>query len=283
MTSPASPLQLPFGPSTLSWRIGHEPIALLLGGPRAVLLQVAHPLVAAGVEQHSDYRRDPFSRGYRTLDWLFKVQFGDPGTVQHHAAALAAVHRRVKGVSPDGVAYRADDPELLLWVWATLVDSAVLVYDRFVRPLDGPARQRFYAEQKLVARATGLEPHQCPDTWEAFEAYVAAMIEDELRVTDTTRQVATGASPFFRAPLSNLLRPVDGFLFAALLPERLRRELNLPWGTGQAAALDAAAALSRRASRVVPRRLRHAPASYLTGRPEPLRWRPPAILLRRTG
>jgi uncharacterized protein (DUF2236 family) len=272
---------LPFGPGTMSWRINREPIAVALGGPRAVVLQVAHPLVAAGVGDHSDYRRDPWVRGARTVDWLFKIQFSDPATVARQAAALRAVHQPINGVSGEGVPYHALDPELLLWVWATIVDSLALAYDRFVQPLTPAGKDRYYDEQRILAGACGIPSSTSPSTWDEFQGYMAGMIATELRVGPVTRQAAAGAAPFFRPPASAVLRPIDHFLFAALLPANLRADLGMKWGRGPAGALRAATSISRTVCRVVPRQVRHAPVTYLVRRPTPLVIRPPAAVLRR--
>ena len=276
----AAPRSLPLGPGTVSRRIGREPLTLALAGPRALLLQVAHPLVAAGVDQHSDYRRDPFPRAWRTLDWLFKVQFSDPATVARATAILRAAHRGVHGVSDDGVAYRASDPRLLLWVWATIVDSTLLAHERLFGPLPDRTRRRYYEEQKLVGRAAGVPAATIPAELEAFRAYMDATIATELRVTEATRQAAAGASPFFRPPISVLLAPVDAFLAAALLPRGLRRELGLEWGPRQRVAMRAMCSAARIGGRVVPPAVRHAPAELITHRRSPLTVRPPRLLMR---
>ncbi|HEV2369833.1 MAG TPA: oxygenase MpaB family protein [Acidimicrobiales bacterium] len=265
----------------MSWRIGREPSVLAFAGPRALLLQVAHPLVAAGVEQHSDYRTEPFRRAWRTLDWLFKVQFSDPTTIQRHSEMLRAVHGRVKGVSDDGTAYDAMDPALLLWVWATIVDSMVVAYGRLVTPLADGEKERYYQEQKLVGYTTGIPAGGvCPDRWADFRRYVDHVIDNDLRVTATTREVAHGAAPFFRPPVSAVLAPVDSFLAAALLPRRLRAELGLAWGPPQRTVLGALCSANRLGCQVVPTQLRHSPAEVIVRRRRPLHLRPPRLLRR---
>jgi uncharacterized protein (DUF2236 family) len=273
---------LPFGPDTVSWRINREPVAVALGGGRAILLQVAHPLVAAGVNDHSDYRTDPWVRGARTLNWLFKIQFSDPKTVAHQAASFHAIHKRVNGTSSEGVPYRALDPALLLWVWATIVDGLAMAYDQFVTPLTARHKERYYAEQRILAELCGVPAETCPQTWDEFQTYVNHTIDNELRVGPVTREVAEGAGPFFRAPASALLRPVDHFLFAALLPPTLRAELGFQWGRAPQATFRATATVSRTACKLIPRVVRHAPVGYLVQRDRPLVLRPPSVLLRRS-
>ena len=112
-----------YGPDDVTWRVNRETV-LLAGGGRALLLQVAHPLVAAGVAEHSNYREEPWGRLYRTLDVTTRIVFGDAETSRQAARGLRATHRRVRGVAEDGTPYDARDPELLLWVWATLVETS---------------------------------------------------------------------------------------------------------------------------------------------------------------
>src|SRR6266513_343490 len=129
-----------FGPGSLTWRINGEAV-LLLGGGRALILQVAHPKVAAGVAEFSDYREDPWRRLYRTLDVTLKIAFGAP-------EGLRRAHHRVVGTDDRGEPYRALDPDLLLWVHATLIDTALTMYERYVGPLTPRERELHYAEMK---------------------------------------------------------------------------------------------------------------------------------------
>src|SRR5207245_8523126 len=112
------PASLPFRKGSVTWKVNMEPV-IALGGGRALLLQVLHPLVAAGVEQHSNFAQDPFRRGFRTADVMLKLAFGDEQVSQRQSDLLRRMHERVRGVSADGVAYDAMDPSLLVWVWAT--------------------------------------------------------------------------------------------------------------------------------------------------------------------
>jgi uncharacterized protein (DUF2236 family) len=271
---------LPFTPGDASWRVNREPAVLVFGGPRAALLQVAHPKVAAGVEDHSDYKTDPFGRSWRTLDWLFKIQFSDPDTVRTQAEILHAVHQRVAGVTPRGEPYRALDPSLLLWVWATLVDSFALAYHALVHPMSDRMRNRYYDEQKLVAAASGVPADECPPTWDEFRRYMARVMAEDLEVTQVTREVAAGLGPYLRPPLSWMLGPLQHVVVAALLPHWLRAELGLRYGSAEDGLLRAGAALSRAACRLSPRGIRDQPARFLTTRQAPLNLHPPRSLLR---
>jgi uncharacterized protein (DUF2236 family) len=226
-----------FGPDTVTWRVNREGV-LLVGGGAALVLQVAHPLVAAGVEQHSNYREDPWGRLYRTLDLTTKIVFGSTPTAEEAAARIREVHTRVRGETkedggryPAGTKYSANDPELLMWVHATLVHTAMTVYQRYVDPLTIAEQQRYYEEQKRLGEAFGIPRERQPDTLADFFDYWNEMLEsDRLAVTDALRDVVSAT---LRPDLPFLARPVVEALNLAttgLLPESLRDELELPWG-----------------------------------------------------
>src|SRR3954447_16634607 len=172
-----------FGPDSLTWRVNSQGV-LLFGGGTALILQVAHPLVAAGVSQHSGYREDPWGRLYRTLDVTTRIVFGDARASRAAARELRAVHARVRGVADDGTPYDARDPDLLLWVWATLVDTSILVYTRYVRPLSAGDLDRYCAERRRFGQAVGIPAGRFPEGHAGLSEYVALMVERELRVTE---------------------------------------------------------------------------------------------------
>jgi uncharacterized protein (DUF2236 family) len=241
------------GPGTVTWRVNREGI-LLAGGGAALILQVAHPLVAAGVAEHSDYRRDPWGRLYRTLDLTTRIVFGDTGTAEAAARRIRAVHRRVHGLTtedagryPAGTPYRADDPDLLLWVHATLVRTALDVHQLYVGPLTIAEQLRYYEEQKIVAEMLGIPRSRMPKTFGAFNEYFAGMLEsDSIAVTTALTDVVDAT---LRPPLPPVARPLVEALNLAtvgLLPKRLRAELGLPWSPARERLLRGSqAALSR--------------------------------------
>jgi uncharacterized protein (DUF2236 family) len=228
-----APTRLPLGRGTLTRRINLEPV-ILLGGGRALLLQVAHPLVAAGVADHSDYRSDPWGRLVRTLDTMSVLAFGPPGASKRQTARLARVHQGVTGESADGGAYRASDPALLVWVWATLVDTALVVFERCYGRLSDLERQRYYREQKLIARACGIPARACPAEFADFQAYLGHMVEAELRVTPEARAIAASV---LAPPLPGLLGPMAALparlVTAALLPPAVREQYGFNWGAAE--------------------------------------------------
>ncbi len=257
---------VPFGPGTLTWRVNRERV-LLIGGGRALIMQLAHPLVAAGVAQHSSYREHPWRRLYRTLDVATRIVFGDRETADAAAAQLRRVHARVCGVTsepagrfPAGTPYAAGDPDLLMWVHATLVDTALLVYDRFVRTLTISERRRYYEEQKRLAERYGVPPPRQPKSYADFNEYVATMLEsDALAVTPALNDVVDAV---LRPPVPVAARPlVDALAIATIgmLPARLREELGLAWGPSRERLLRTSRALCRRTLPLLPEILRASP------------------------
>lgn len=228
-----------FGPGSEVWRVGRERV-LLLGGPAALLLQLAHPLVAAGVAQHSSFRADPFDRLRATLDATLRVSFGDSEQVEEAASRVAATHRKVRGTLrvaagpfPAGAPYDASDPELAMWVFATLVSVALAAYGRFVSPLSRSSRSRYYRQATWFARLFGVTDEALPPTYEAFEEYVRGIEQSGLLVV--AGDARSLARDVLDPPLPPYLRPATpaaNAVTAALLPEPVRRGFGLRWGTG---------------------------------------------------
>jgi len=255
-----------FGPGSMTWRVNREGV-LVLGGGRALVLQVAHPLVAAGVAEFSNYREDPWGRLYRTLDLTTSIVFGDSREASESSARLNRIHSRVKGVTgepggrfPAGTPYEANDPELLMWVHATLVDTAILVFDRYVAPLSIDERRRSSEEQKSLGEAFGVPREHQPASYAEFNEYFDDMVHsDRIAPTDALRDVVDAT---LRPDLPFLARPLVEALNLAtvgLLPERLRRELGLPWGPNRERLLSASRAVVHAALPLVPGLLREFP------------------------
>ncbi|WP_164983800.1 oxygenase MpaB family protein [Cellulomonas endophytica] len=251
-----------FGPGSAAWRVGRER-ALLAGGPAALLLQVAHPLVAAGVAAHSDFGSDPLRRLRGTLDAVLTVVFGDTDQVRAAAEHVSRRHRPVRGALveqvgdlPAGTPYRAEDPDLALWVFATLVWSAVRVVDGFVRPVGAAERDAYYRDMTRTAPLFRVRPDDLPEDHHALERYVAEQVAGTLVVDATARalaaQVLTPTPPLVPAPL----RPVPALLAAGVLPPPVRDAYGLPWRRRERAAFAAARHASRLVVPVLPDRLR---------------------------
>jgi len=230
------------GPGTAMWRVNRE--AVLLGaGPAALLLQIAHPHVAEGVAQHSDFESDPWRRLRRTLRTTLAMIFGDGAAAERAVHRLNGVHATVRGEAADpearvlaGPAYRAMDPELLLWVQVTLVWTSIQAYERWVEPLDDGDRAELWADARDVGRRLGVPLEVSPADWPALEAYWARMTAPggPIAITPTARRIAAS---IVRPPIAGLPGPIVDLLATpglALLPERIRADYGIPWSAARA-------------------------------------------------
>jgi uncharacterized protein (DUF2236 family) len=256
---------LPLSRRSVLFRVAAEPSLLLTSGPRALLLQVAHPAVAAGVAQHSDYRSRPWTRLVRTLAVVTAITFADPERSRRAASQLRRRHAEVSGTTEDGSAYEALDPDLLLWVWATLGDCLVRSHERFVHPLTEVEREELYSEWKLVARACGVPPGACPETWTDFGVYFRDVLDADLLPTEVA---CTVAGYVRRPPVPFPLNIISGefmhILTGGQLPAQLRSELGFGWNPLYEVAFETSAAVCRLAARVVPGAVRRAPVALAT-------------------
>jgi uncharacterized protein (DUF2236 family) len=245
-----------FPPESVIRRMGNSPLVPLLGGGPAVLLQVAHPLVAVGVVHHSDYRNDLWRRLLRTLRALYLIVYGSKEEAETAGAAVQAVHAHVQGRTserlgrfPAGTAYTASDPALMLWVHATLVETSLAAHERFVRPLAPDEEERYYREMAIVARLFGTPPAVIPACLADFREYMRARLSGpDLCVTDPAREVAAVILEARLPPPMRLIGPAHRLSAAALLPARLREEYGLGWSRAHAAVLALAAGSLRLAA-----------------------------------
>jgi uncharacterized protein (DUF2236 family) len=220
-------------------RVNAEP-SLIFGGGRALLLEIAHPLVAAGVAEHSNFRGDPYGRLQRTLDAMRAIAYGDRRSALAAARSVERAHARVHGVLAcdagvyrAGTAYNGRDPDLVRWVWATLVDTALEAYACFVAPLSEEESEAYYADQCVIARLLGVPPELLPSDIGAFRRWFAECVEgDALCVTPVSQEIADAVL----SPTGGL---ADGgrirLITAALLPERLRGAFGLRFGAPERA------------------------------------------------
>ena len=263
MTVGAGPGLVP--PAHPLWRVHRERV-LLLGAGRALLLQLAHPLVAAGVAEHSRFTEDPLGRLRRTLAPMYALVFGDAARRAAAAGRLEAVHARVRGrlraaVGPfaAGTPYDAADPALRLWVHATLVDSALATHARFVGPLDADTRARYYAGTRALGRAVGVPDEWLPATLEDFTRWMAGELAGETLTVGPDARAAAAAVLRPRAPLLRLPMPLVALVTAGMLPPRLRAAYGLPWSRGRAVVLATLAGAIRVLRPALPAPLRLVP------------------------
>ncbi len=221
-----------FGPGSAAWRLQREAFLLLGAGPRALLLQLAHPAVAAGVAEHSDFRTDPWRRLDGTLRSYLRIVYGTRTAARNEVRRLNEFHRGISGTG-----YTARDPALALWVHATLIDSILAVNDAWNGPLPGDVAAAFYAETLWLGRAFGIPGSILPGDLAAFRAYVADQIgpDGPVRVGDTARDLAGAVlhPPLPGVPARAQLDPrLHGWTLwpaIGLLPLRIREAYGLPW------------------------------------------------------
>lgn len=250
---------LPLGRESIAWRIDSEPI-LLAGGVRALLLQVAHPSIAAGVEDHSAYKTDPWGRLFGTVHIVSKMMFGTPTESRHNMETLEVFHQSIIGTREDGIDYQALDPSLLLWVWATLVDTAVHVYELAVGPLSPEERERYMLESRGLAQAVGVPLEMCPTTWTEFVDYFNGVVANDLRVTKGAEAVAFGVlAPPLPLGLGVVASLPLRVVTAGLMPPTLRELYGLEWSNTDEYSFNAFFAVARTLSLITPATLRRMP------------------------
>ena len=216
--TPTAELAGLYGPSSVAWRLNREATLLIAAGPRALLMQIAHPLIAEGVDQHSDFRADPWRRLRGTLRSYLAIVYGTTTTARAEIRRLNALHRSVSGPVRDAAGprgsgaatYDARDPALALWVHATLVDATIVAYEAWIGPLDPADRARYYEETRPIGRAFGIPDRLLPADLDAFEAYLAAQLGPggPIRVTPTARELARTILAPPLGPLHPALGPV---------------------------------------------------------------------------
>ena len=234
VTSTTTPDPGLFGPDSVTWRIHGDP-AMALAGFRSLLLQAVHPLVMAGFDANSAFRDDPWGRLRRTGEWVSTVTYGTTQEAEQAGAVLRAVHGRLKpGIEPEtGRAYRVDDPELLLWVHCTEVESFLSTYRRCGGELAAGDGDRYVDEMRASARLVGLDPDAVPRTEAGIEEYYER-VRPDLRVSSVARRNALWglAPPMPRwVQLATPARPAWAALVAtsgAMLPRWARRLYGLP-------------------------------------------------------
>jgi uncharacterized protein (DUF2236 family) len=251
----------------VAWRIHRERV-LLAGWGRAILLQLAHPLVARGVAEHSGFTTDRWGRVrrlHRTLHAMLALTFGPAEDAGVAAARINAIHDRVHGRldhaaggEPAGAPYSAHDPALLAWVHATLLDSFLGAYRLFVGPLDPVAADRYCLESSGIEARLGIPAGRLPRTESALRAYLEAMLASGvLEVTDTARALAREV---LAPPAPRILRPalwLAALPAVGLLPPSIRVGYGLPWDARRAWALALVAGATRVSLPLVPPPLRY--------------------------
>jgi uncharacterized protein (DUF2236 family) len=251
-----------FGPRSVTWQVDRE-AAIFVGAGRALLLQLAHPWVAAAIEQHSDTFANPIGRFHRTFGVVFSMVFGSldqslsaARRLHHRHAAITGQLRSAAGPFPAGSFYCANAIPALRWVHATLIETALLAYELVLPPLTQEQRERYYSESRLFAGLFGIPNEFLPQDWTAFSAYTAAMARsDTLTVSDKARIMAhrliAGADTWLPVPASYRA------LTAALLPPQIREAFAFPHGAAEQQAVRQLIRRVRRIYPLLPVRLRY--------------------------
>ncbi len=244
----------------------HREMAVAFSGPRALLMQATHPVAFEGFFAHTGAFDAPYERLRRTAQVMDTIAFGSREEADRATRRVRAMHKKVRGELaapagrfPAGTPFAADDPELLLWVLATLVDSALVVYDRYVASMTRAQRDAYWQDYRVVGGLFGLRDDEMPVDIDAFDAYIARMLNgDDLFVTSAARELAIEI--VMRPPVPLARRPVlelVNFITVGLLPAGLRKQYGLSWDPLRALALRGGAEYAKRVLMpLAPERLR---------------------------
>ena len=248
----------------------HREFVVGLAGPRTLLLQATHPVAFAGFFAHTGALDEPYERLGRTARVMDTIMFGPRAEADRATRRVRAMHRRVRGATaapagrfPAGTPYAADDPELLLWILAAIVDSSLLVYDKYVARLSRDERDAYWQDSKVIGGLFGLRDGEMPDAIEDFDAYMAGMLEGgDLHITPEARELAIRIVmhppvPLHVRPLLELANQIT----VGLLPADIRRGYGLSWDPARSVALHGGAEYVRRVVvPLLPARLRLKPS-----------------------
>ncbi len=264
------------GSETVTWRRAGD-VRVLLAAGYALLLQVSHPTVGAGVSEHSRFRTDPWGRLLRTLDYSCTMVYGGPEQAGEMGRRIRAFHKQIRGVRPDGVPYNALEPEAYAWVHATLAAGIVRAHERFGLRLSGSDREQLWAEWRSLGRLLGIRDRDLPPTWSEFRLYFERTVEHTLQPTAAVGEVLDALARPAPPELSRAYRPLWSFTSrqlshvtslatAGLLPASLRARFGIRWGRGRELELRALAGALRAATPVMPAYLLNTGPGYLEWR-----------------
>ena len=219
------------GPDSIFWRISADWRGALLAG-RVLIMQVAHPVVGAGVGEHSVYKTDPYGRLERTTRSTMRFIYGEE---EAHAEGerLRQMHREIKGIDEKGRRYSALNPEAYLWVHATAFELGIVFHELFATPLTADQQEQLFQEWRTIGWRLGIPTHHIPNTQAEFWDFwygVLPRLENNQVVQDLLWG-STAAPPkvpeFIFRPLSNSLSNSTRRLTAYSLPEEIRERIGL--------------------------------------------------------
>ncbi len=259
------------GPGTVAWKINSE-VVVLLGWSPAILAQFAHPLVAAGVADHSLFitrKAGRLKRLHSTLSAMLALTFGSAEQAGRAARGINAIHDRVQGhlkdetaAFPRGTPYSAHDPALLRWVHATLLDTFPRAYELYVGPLTSEEKDRYCQEASWIAPLLGIPDGYLPTNMAELRLYLDSMLASgQIEVTPTARTLAQALiAPPLPRPARPLLRLMQ-IPTIGLLPDSIRARYGFPWDARRQTMLERSAPLVRHVLPLLPSVLRHWPAA----------------------
>ena len=251
-----------FFPADSMVRRLHRERLVLFSGVRALLMQACDPLAVVGFQRHSIIFDDPQTRLLRTDERMSRIYFGSPEEAEETGRIVREMHKRVKGKTPadygpipKGTPYAASDPELGLWVLATLADSALVYYERIFGRLDREDRERYWSEYRRVGELLGLPPDSMPGSHGELKEYMDGRLDDHsLWISEERRQQAeamileppySGWQKTAVIPLTEAIRLIS----VGLLPPQIRRLFGFGWDPGREALLRSALLQLRLGSR----------------------------------
>jgi uncharacterized protein (DUF2236 family) len=222
---------------------------VLLGWSRAILLQLAHPLVAAGVHAHSSFRATPWAAAARlhsTVRAMLALTFGTDAEREHALHGIRTIHRRVYGqldapvgIFPAGTPYSAEDPALVLWVHLTLLESIPLVYELFVAPMTVAERDEYCEASAWVALALGANATDVPRTWSDTQAALArTFASGAITAGPQARELAAAVLAPRIGSFIPLASWLNRLITVGLLPPAIREQYGLPWNQHQQKTLE---------------------------------------------
>jgi uncharacterized protein (DUF2236 family) len=267
-----------FGPGSVTWHVNRES-AVFLGAGRAALLQLAHPWVAGALAQHSNLLHDAVGRFHSTFRVIYTMLFGTRGQATEASKQLYRLHTGIRGKLPSGDHYEANEVAALRWVYATLVESAILAYEFALPPLTLSGREQYYAESKRMAALFGISAEALPSDWTGFLQYTANMFDSPQLCVDAGvlalgRSVMSGAGTRLRPP--HWYRALTAYW----MPVSLRAAFQLDFGPREEQAVNRAARWLPRIYPYIPAALRFVgPFHEADAR---LRGRAPGTLTRRS-
>jgi uncharacterized protein (DUF2236 family) len=239
---------------------------VLLGWSRSILLQMAHPLIAAGVADHSHFRsgaRTAVARLRGTIRSMLALAYGDAAAYSRSIATIQAIHTRVHGrlrvatgVFPAGTPYSAEDPALVLWVHVTFIESVLLVYERLIGPVSAADRDAYCDEAAGVALALGARAHDVPRTWDALERCLAAeYASGRIAVGEDARLVADAVLFPPWSFVTGAPAWINRVVTLGLLPAPVREQYRYSWGPARDRQFDRAMRAMRAVRSVLPARV----------------------------